>query len=32
VRGRVIDERHAGPLHHHLTEWPGEMPRRRRNS
>jgi len=31
VRGKVIDERHAGPLDFHLTDWPGEMPRRRRN-
>jgi uncharacterized cysteine cluster protein YcgN (CxxCxxCC family) len=30
VRGRVIDERHAGPLEHHLTAWPGEVPRGRR--
>jgi uncharacterized cysteine cluster protein YcgN (CxxCxxCC family) len=27
IRGRVIDERRAGPLEHHLTPWPGQMPR-----
>jgi uncharacterized cysteine cluster protein YcgN (CxxCxxCC family) len=27
VRGRTIDERRAGPLEHHLTEWPGRVPR-----
>ena len=27
VRGRVINERKAGPLEHHLAEWPGRMPR-----
>jgi uncharacterized cysteine cluster protein YcgN (CxxCxxCC family) len=27
VRGRTIDERHAGPLEHHLTAWPGRVPR-----
>jgi uncharacterized protein len=30
VRHRVISERHAGPLEHHLAEWPGQMPRPRR--
>jgi uncharacterized cysteine cluster protein YcgN (CxxCxxCC family) len=30
VRGRVIDERHAGPLEYHLTAWPGQNPRVRR--
>ncbi len=30
VRGRVISERKAGPLEHHLAEWPGKMPRPRR--
>jgi uncharacterized cysteine cluster protein YcgN (CxxCxxCC family) len=30
VRGRVIDERHAGPLEYHLTAWPGRNPRVRR--
>ena len=30
VRGRAINERQAGPLEHHLAEWPGRMPRARR--
>jgi uncharacterized cysteine cluster protein YcgN (CxxCxxCC family) len=30
VRGRIIDERQAGPLDHHLAEWPGRVPRKRR--
>ena len=30
VRGRVVDERDAGPLDHHLAEWPGHSPRPRR--
>jgi uncharacterized cysteine cluster protein YcgN (CxxCxxCC family) len=30
VRGRVIDERQAGPLDHHLAEWPGRQPKPRR--
>ncbi|MDE2334970.1 MAG: YcgN family cysteine cluster protein [Rhodospirillales bacterium] len=29
VIGRVISEREAGPLEHHVTEWPGRRPRRR---
>ena len=29
VIGRVISEREAGPLEHHITEWPGRRPRRR---
>ncbi len=32
VRGRVVGERGAGPLDHHLAEWPGKMPRPRRPS
>lgn len=32
VRGRAVSERHAGPLEHHIVEWPGELPRRRRPS
>jgi uncharacterized cysteine cluster protein YcgN (CxxCxxCC family) len=28
VAGRVISERDAGPLEHHLAEWPGQLPRR----
>jgi uncharacterized cysteine cluster protein YcgN (CxxCxxCC family) len=27
VRGRVVGERGAGPLEHHIAAWPGEMPR-----
>jgi uncharacterized cysteine cluster protein YcgN (CxxCxxCC family) len=27
VRGRAISERVAGPLEHHLVEWPRRMPR-----
>jgi len=30
VRDRVISERRAGQLEHHLAEWPGLMPRTRR--
>jgi uncharacterized protein len=30
VRGRVVSEREAGPLEHHIVEWPGRMPRARR--
>jgi uncharacterized cysteine cluster protein YcgN (CxxCxxCC family) len=30
VRGRAVSERQAGPLEHHLAEWPGRMPRARR--
>ncbi len=26
VAGRCISEREAGPLEHHLVEWPGNMP------
>jgi hypothetical protein len=28
VRGRSIGERRAGPLEHHIVEWPGRAPRR----
>lgn len=27
IRGRVITEREAGPLEHHVVDWPGRMPR-----
>lgn len=27
VSGRAVDERRAGPLEHHVVEWPGRMPR-----
>jgi len=30
VRGRAVSERVAGPLEHHFVEWPGRMPRARR--
>lgn len=30
ARGRVVSERHAGPLEHHVVDWPGRAPRARR--
>ncbi len=27
VAGRAVDERYAGPLEHHIVEWPGRAPR-----
>ncbi|MBV9811288.1 MAG: YcgN family cysteine cluster protein [Acetobacteraceae bacterium] len=30
VRGRVVNERRAGPLEHHIIDWPGRMPHARR--
>ena len=30
VTGRAVDERYAGPLEHHIVEWPRIMPRARR--
>ncbi len=27
VSGRAVDERRAGPLEHHVVDWPGRMPR-----
>lgn len=27
VRGRAVSERRAGPLDHHVVEWPGKNPR-----
>ncbi len=27
VSGRAVDERYAGPLEHHIVEWPGRLPR-----
>ncbi len=30
VRGRSVDERYAGPLEHHIVDWPGHAPRTRR--
>ena len=32
IRGRAVGERHAGPLDHHLVDWPGKMPRPRKPS
>ena len=32
VRGRAVSEREAGPLEHHIVDWPGRTPRTRRNS
>lgn len=29
VRGRAISEREAGPLEHHIVDWPGKLPRAR---
>ncbi len=31
IRGRAVDERHAGELEHYITEWPGRMPRPRKS-
>lgn len=28
INGRALSERHAGPLEHHIVEWPGQMPKR----
>ena len=30
VQGRAVGEREAGPLEHHIVEWPGRVPRARR--
>ncbi len=30
VRGRAVGEKRAGPLDHHIVEWPGNAPRARR--
>ncbi len=30
VQGRAVSERQAGPLEHHIVEWPGRTPRPRR--
>jgi uncharacterized protein len=32
VRGRAVSEKTAGPLEHHVVEWPGSVPRARRRS
>ena len=32
VLGRAVGERHAGPLEHYIVEWPGRMPRARREA
>ncbi len=31
VRGRAVSERRAGPLEHHIVDWPGQTPRPKRN-
>jgi uncharacterized cysteine cluster protein YcgN (CxxCxxCC family) len=28
VAGRALGERDAGPLEHHIVEWPGQIPKR----
>ncbi len=30
VRGRAVSEKRAGPLEHHVVDWPGNAPRARR--
>ncbi len=30
VNGRALSERDAGPLEHHIVEWPGQLPRPKR--
>jgi uncharacterized cysteine cluster protein YcgN (CxxCxxCC family) len=30
VAGRVVGERQAGPLEHHVVDWPGRVPRTRK--
>jgi len=30
VNGRALSERDAGPLEHHIVEWPGQLPKRKR--
>jgi len=30
VRGRAVSEKRAGPLEHHIVDWPGHAPRARR--
>ena len=30
VQGRAVGERQAGPMEHHIVEWPGRQPRARR--
>jgi len=32
VAGRAVSERQAGPLEHHIVDWPGRMPRARRDA
>ena len=32
VQGRAVSERKAGPLEHHIVEWPGRPPRARREA
>lgn len=28
LNGRAVSERDAGPLEHHIVDWPGQLPRR----
>lgn len=30
VAGRAVDERYAGPLEHHIVDWPNRAPRARK--
>ena len=30
VAGRAVDERYAGPLEHHIVDWPAKVPRAKR--
>ena len=30
VAGRAVDERYAGPLEHHIVDWPAKLPRAKR--
>lgn len=32
VRGRIVSERRAGPLEHHIVSWPAEIPKTARRS
>ncbi|GAC1347102.1 MAG: YcgN family cysteine cluster protein [Acetobacteraceae bacterium] len=32
VRGRAVDERQAGMLEHHIVDWPGQMPRTKKET
>lgn len=32
VRGRAVSEKRAGPLEHHVVEWPGRAPRAKKEA